>query len=70
MNTLERVARYGVILGFLFVSTGCVIADGPYDGGYRGDRERGDRYRDERRCGEHDDEHCRDHHRDHEDHDR
>ena len=40
MSTLERIARYGAILGFLFVSSGCVIAPDH-------DRDRnGDRYHD------------------------
>jgi hypothetical protein len=57
MSTLERIARYGAIVGFLFVSSGCVIA--PDDRGR--DHDRDGRYHEEHHCDDHDrDGHCRD----------
>ena len=58
MSTLERLARYGAIAGFLFVSSGCVVA--PDRGGYDRDRDARD-HRDER---SHDEHHCDEHDRD------
>ncbi len=61
MSTLQHIARYGAIVGFLLVSSGCVVADrGGYDHDrYEHDRsvrehrdhdDRDHRDRDERRC--------------------
>ena len=57
MSTLERLARYGAIAGFLFVSSGCVVAP---DRGYDRDRDARDQ-RDDRSHYEH---HCDEHDRD------
>lgn len=57
MKTVARVIQYGVLAGFLGLTSGCVIApDGDHDRGAR-EHDRGDH--DERRCDDHD-EHCRD----------
>ena len=72
MSTMERIARCGAILGFLFVSSGCVVApESEHDYGrdrYHDrdherdrDRDRDQRDHDEHHCGEHDhDDRCRD----------
>jgi hypothetical protein len=76
MSTLERIATCGAIVGFLFVSSGCVVApDGGYDRGYEHDRyvrehrdhdDRDHRERGERHCDDRDrNEGCREHYRDH-----
>jgi hypothetical protein len=63
MSTLERIARYGAILGFLFVSSGCVIAP-DHDRDRDGDRYH-DRYHDrDREARDHDERHCDEHDRD------
>ena len=70
MSTLERIARYGAIVGFLFVSSGCVVADGGY--GHDHDRyvrehrdheDRDHRDRDERHCADRDHDGECDHYR-------
>ena len=43
MNTLERIASYGTIVGFLFISSGCAVEP---DHQYGGDRDRDARYQD------------------------
>ncbi len=58
MSTLERIARYGAIAGFLFVSCGCVIAP---DHDHERDHDRDGRYHEEHHCDDHDrDDHCHD----------
>ena len=69
MSTLVRLARYGAIAGFLFVSSGCVVApdhgygygrDARYERDQREQREELDqRDHRERHCEEHDRD-CRD----------
>jgi hypothetical protein len=63
MNNLGRIARYGAILGFLFVSSGCVVApDHGYDHerSHESDRDHdGDRGHGDHHCDDHD-ERCRD----------
>ena len=46
MSKLERIATCGAIVGFLFVSSGCVVADRGYYGQDRYVREH--RYHDDR----------------------
>ena len=49
MSTLERIATCGAIVGFLFVSSGCVVApDSGYYGHDRYVREHRYRYHDDR----------------------
>ena len=60
MSTLERIARYGAIAGFIFVSSGCVIAPG-----HEHERDQDARDRDHR-CDDRDhdrDNHCHDRYR-------
>ena len=61
MRTLERIARYGAIAGFLFVSSGCVIAP---EHEHERDRDRDSRYHDrdarDRDGREHEEHHCDD----------
>jgi 3'-phosphoadenosine 5'-phosphosulfate sulfotransferase (PAPS reductase)/FAD synthetase len=59
LTALKRIAGYGAILGFLVVSSGCVIApeqNDDRDHHHDRDRERG-RDHEEHRCGEHEHDH-------------
>ena len=63
MSTLARLARYGAIAGFLFVSSGCVVApDRGYGYGHDARYERDQR--EERDQRDHRERHCEEHDRD------